>query len=117
MFTIPTAMRVLKQADPEGKYGAEYDLSSLRQIWFAGEHLDLNTKVWTEQYFGAPVINHWWQTETGSVISGTCVGLKNSYTDTETTTGLPFPGYNGEFAFFFGAGNCLMNRFLCRSRK
>lgn len=89
-------MRVLKQADPEGKYGAEYDLSSLRQIWFAGEHLDLNTKVWTEQYFGVPVINHWWQTETGSVISGTCVGLKNPCSDTELTTGLPFPGYNGK---------------------
>ncbi|XP_018566432.1 acyl-CoA synthetase short-chain family member 3, mitochondrial [Anoplophora glabripennis] len=94
IFTIPTVMRVLKQADPEGKYGTEYDLSSLRQIWLAGEHLDLNTKVWTEQHFGVPIINHWWQTEVGSVISGTCIGLKNSTIDTDLTTGLPFPGYN-----------------------
>ncbi|KAJ8920310.1 hypothetical protein NQ315_011972, partial [Exocentrus adspersus] len=94
IFTIPTAMRVLKQADPEGKYGAEYDLSSLRTVWFAGEHLDLNSKLWTEQIFGAPVVNHWWQTETGSVISGTSVGLKNPCLDTDLTTGLPFPGYN-----------------------
>ncbi|XP_056638520.1 acyl-CoA synthetase short-chain family member 3, mitochondrial isoform X1 [Diorhabda sublineata] len=94
MFTVPTAMRLLKQTDPEGKYGMEYDLSSLRQLWMAGEHLDLNTKLWSERMFGAPVINHWWQTETGSGISGMCAGLKNPCTDTDLTVGLPFPGYN-----------------------
>lgn len=94
IFTIPTAMRVLKQADPEGKFGMEYNLSSLKRIWMAGEHLDINTKLWTEQIFNVPVINHWWQTETGSAISGTCIGLKNPCNDTSLTTGLPFPGYN-----------------------
>ncbi|CAH1156104.1 unnamed protein product [Phaedon cochleariae] len=94
IFTVPTAMRVLKQADPEGKYGTEYDLSSLRQIWLAGEHLDLNTYVWTKKIFGVPVINHWWQTETGSAITGMCAGLKNPCTATALTTGLPLPGYN-----------------------
>ncbi|CAG9859590.1 unnamed protein product [Phyllotreta striolata] len=94
VFTVPTAMRLLKQTDPDGKYGTEYDLSSLRQIWLAGEHLDLNTKLWTERMFGVPVINHWWQTETGSAISGMCAGLKNPCSDTDLTVGLPFPGYN-----------------------
>ncbi|KAJ8981661.1 hypothetical protein NQ317_017281 [Molorchus minor] len=94
IFTIPTAMRLLKQEDPEGKYSIEYDLSSLRQIWFAGEHLDLSTKLWTEQIFDVPTTNHWWQTETGSVISGTCLGLKVPCNDTDLTVGLPFPGYN-----------------------
>lgn len=88
-------MRVLKQADPEGKYAIEYNLGSLRQLWLAGEHLDLNTKAWTERIFGVPCSNHWWQTETGSCISGSCAGLKNPCTDRGLTTGLPFPGYNG----------------------
>lgn len=61
----------------------------------AGEHLDMSAKLWAEQIFKVPVINHWWQTETGSVISGTCVGLSNPCSDTKLTTGLPFPGYNG----------------------
>lgn len=90
-------MRVLKQADPEGNYGTEFDLSSLKRVWLAGEHLDLTTKLWTEKIFGVPSVNHWWQTETGSAISGTCVGLKNTCTDIGLTAGLPFPGYNGKF--------------------
>ncbi|VEN59489.1 unnamed protein product [Callosobruchus maculatus] len=94
VFTIPTVMRLLKQTDPEGKYGAEYDISSLKRVWVAGEHLDLTTKTWTERIFEVPVTNHWWQTETGSAITGTCTGLKNVCEDEGLTTGLPFPGYN-----------------------
>ncbi|KAG5895128.1 hypothetical protein JTB14_008563 [Gonioctena quinquepunctata] len=94
IFTIPTAMRVLRQADPEAKFGIEYDLSSLRQIFLAGEHLDLTTKNWTEKIFNVPVINHWWQTETGAPITGMCAGLKNPCAQTELSTGLPLPGYN-----------------------
>lgn len=90
-------MRAIKQVDPEGKYGIEYNLSSLRQIWLAGEHLDLNTKLWSERIFGVPCSNHWWQTETGSAISGTCAGLKNPCLDIGLTTGLPFPGYNSKY--------------------
>lgn len=97
-------MRVLKQADPEGKYSIEYNLSSLKQVWLAGESLDFSTKLWTEKMFGVPCINHWWQTETGSVISGTCVSLKHSRIDASLatglpTTGLPFPGYNGKYYY------------------
>ncbi|XP_074032987.1 acyl-CoA synthetase short-chain family member 3, mitochondrial isoform X3 [Leptinotarsa decemlineata] len=94
IFTIPTAMRVLRQADPEGKYGIEYDLASLRQIFLAGENLDLTTKSWTERIFNVPIINHWWQTETGAPITGMCAGLKNHCTSRELSTGLPFPGYD-----------------------
>lgn len=108
MFTIPTAMRVLKQSDPEGKYGTEYNLSSLKQIWVAGEHLDITTKLWTEQNFGVPCNNHWWQTETGSAISGTCIGLKNPCKNVGLTTGLPFPGYNSEYEYNFTI-NCSIN--------
>lgn len=99
MFTIPTVMRALRQADPEGKFGIEYNLSSLRQVWLAGEHLDMTTKIWSEKTFGVPSLNHWWQTETGSAISGTCLGLKNPCTDVGLTTGLSFPGYMGRYHF------------------
>ncbi|KAL1490882.1 hypothetical protein ABEB36_011563 [Hypothenemus hampei] len=94
MFTVPTALRIIREVDPEAKFGAEYDISSLRQVWVAGEHMDMSTKLWAEKIFNVPVINHWWQTETGSAISGTCVALNNPCHDTKLTTGLPFPGYN-----------------------
>ncbi|XP_066158659.1 acyl-CoA synthetase short-chain family member 3, mitochondrial [Euwallacea fornicatus] len=94
MFTVPTVLRILKEVDPEAKFGAEYDISSLRQVWVAGEHMDMSAKIWAEKIFKVPVINHWWQTETGSAISGTCVGLINPCNDSKLTTGLPFPGYN-----------------------
>lgn len=97
MFSVPTAMRLLKQADPEGKYSTEYDLSSLRHMALAGEHLDIATKVWSERIFGLPVGNNWWQTETGSTMTGTCQALKNPCKDTDLTTGLPFPGFDCKY--------------------
>ncbi|ENN70351.1 hypothetical protein YQE_12859, partial [Dendroctonus ponderosae] len=51
MFTVPTALRILREVDPEAKFGAEYDISSLRQIWVAGEHLDMSAKLWAEKLF------------------------------------------------------------------
>lgn len=117
MFTIPTALRVLKQADPEGKYAIEYDLSSLKQVWVAGEHMDLSSKVWGERIFGVPVINHWWQTETGSAISGTCTALKNPCKDTDLTTGLPFPGYNSKENFLNSYGRNIYFFFFSKSNK
>ncbi|CAH1121685.1 unnamed protein product [Ceutorhynchus assimilis] len=94
IFTIPTALRILKEVDPEAKFGAEYDISSLKTIWVAGEHSDMSSKIWAEKIFNVPIYNHWWQTETGSAISGTCLGLANPCHDSMLTTGLPFPGYN-----------------------
>ncbi|CAH0554807.1 unnamed protein product [Brassicogethes aeneus] len=93
LFTIPTAMRVLKQADPKGEYGSKYDISSLRQIWFGGEHCDLSTKMWTENIFDVSVLNHWWQTETGSPVAAMCLGLKNPCSPTKFCIGLPVPGH------------------------
>ncbi|CAH0554809.1 unnamed protein product [Brassicogethes aeneus] len=94
MFTVPTAVKLLKEADPNGFYRSKYDISSLRQIWFAGEHCDSTTKKWTEKIFGVGVSNHWWQTETGSGITAMCSGLKNPCEATDLTVGLPVPGYN-----------------------
>ncbi|XP_050315471.1 acyl-CoA synthetase short-chain family member 3, mitochondrial-like [Anthonomus grandis grandis] len=94
MFTVPTALRLLREVDPEAKFGAEFDISSLKHVWVAGEHMDSSTKLWAEKIFNVPITNHWWQTETGTAISGTCAGLTNPCQDSTLTTGLPFPGYN-----------------------
>ncbi|XP_060529116.1 acyl-CoA synthetase short-chain family member 3, mitochondrial [Cylas formicarius] len=96
IFTVPTALRILKEVDPDARFGTEYDTASLRQIWVAGEHLDMSAKLWAERTFKVTVANHWWQTETGSAISGSCLGLSNPSADNKLTTGLPFPGYNVE---------------------
>ncbi|CAH0549867.1 unnamed protein product, partial [Brassicogethes aeneus] len=94
MFTVPTVVKLLKEANPNGFCRNKYDISSLSQIWFAGEHCDLTSKKWTEQVFGVEVSNHWWQTETGSAITAMCSGLKNPCKATDFTVGLPVPGFN-----------------------
>lgn len=75
LFTVPAAFRVIRRADPEGKWGRKYDIGTLRTIFTAGEHCDMETLRWTERTFGVPVLNHWWQTETGSAITASCQGL------------------------------------------
>lgn len=65
MFTAPTAIRAIKKEDPQGKFIKEYDLSSLRFQFLAGERCDVATLRWTEEQLGVPVIDHWWQTESG----------------------------------------------------
>ncbi|XP_030756892.1 acyl-CoA synthetase short-chain family member 3, mitochondrial isoform X3 [Sitophilus oryzae] len=94
VFTVPTVLRILKEVDPEAKYGAEYDISSLKHMWIAGEHMDMSSTMWAEKIFNVPVLNHWWQTETGSAISAICAGLTNPCTNVGLSAGLPFPGYN-----------------------
>src|SRR5574341_1154507 len=74
-FTAPTAFRALKREDPTGEYLRKYDLSSLRTLFLAGERCDPNTLAWAEEHLGVPVIDHWWQTETGWPIGANCVGL------------------------------------------
>jgi propionyl-CoA synthetase len=75
MFTAPTAFRAIKKEDPQGKFFARYDLSKFRTLFLAGERADPDTIVWAENLLKVPVIDHWWQTETGWAIAGNPVGL------------------------------------------
>ncbi|PKP62204.1 MAG: propionyl-CoA synthetase, partial [Alphaproteobacteria bacterium HGW-Alphaproteobacteria-8] len=69
LFTAPTALRAIKRDDPEGKLVADYDISSLKTLFLAGERADPDTIVWAQKALGVPVIDHWWQTETGWAIA------------------------------------------------
>jgi propionyl-CoA synthetase len=75
MFTAPTAFRAIKKEDPQGKFLAPYDLAKFRTLFLAGERADPDTIVWAEKLLKVPVIDHWWQTETGWAIAGNPVGL------------------------------------------
>ncbi len=75
LFTAPTAFRAIKKEDPQGALIAQYDLSSLRTLFLAGERADPDTIEWARAKLGVPVIDHWWQTETGWTIAGNPVGL------------------------------------------
>jgi propionyl-CoA synthetase len=74
-FTAPTAFRAIKKEDPTGGFIGKYDLSSLRTLFLAGERADPDTIKWAEEKLKVPVVDHWWQTETGWTIAGNPVGL------------------------------------------
>ena len=76
MFTAPTAFRAIKKEDPGGEYLAKYDLSKLRALFLAGERCDPHTLEWAQDKLGVPVIDHWWQTETGWPICSNCLGIE-----------------------------------------
>src|SRR6266576_5466895 len=75
LFTAPTAFRAIKKEDPQGKLLAQYDLGKFRTLFLAGERADPDTVQWAETLLKVPVIDHWWQTETGWAIAGNPVGL------------------------------------------
>lgn len=75
LFTAPTALRAIKRDDPEAKLMAQYDMSSLKALYLAGERTDPDTLKWSQKILGTPVIDHWWQTETGWSIAANCMGL------------------------------------------
>ncbi|HSF06149.1 MAG TPA: propionyl-CoA synthetase [Methylomirabilota bacterium] len=75
LFTAPTAFRAIKKEDPRGAYMAKHDLSRFRTLFLAGERCDPDTLLWARERLGVPVIDHWWQTETGWPIAANCVGL------------------------------------------
>ena len=77
MFTAPTAMRAIKKEDPQGNLIKKYDMSHLRSQFLAGERCDPDTLKWTHDLLGVPVIDHWWQTETGWPIASNCIGLEH----------------------------------------
>jgi len=74
-FTAPTAIRAIKRDDPSGEHVRRYDLSRFRTLFLAGERCDPDTLHWAEQRLGVPVIDHWWQTETGWPMGANCLGL------------------------------------------
>ena len=76
LFTAPTAIRAIKRVDPRAELAAGHDLSALRTLFLAGERCDPDTLHWAERVLGTPVIDHWWQTETGWAIAANCMGLE-----------------------------------------
>jgi propionyl-CoA synthetase len=93
LFTAPTAFRVIKKEDPDGLLARKYDLSSLRYLFLAGERLDPETYRWAGELLGIPVIDHWWQTETGWPIAADLMGLEPMTTKPGSPT-MPVPGYD-----------------------
>jgi len=76
MFTAPTALRAIRKVDPDGELIRAHDLSSLRTLFLAGERLDPDTYAWATEHLGVPVVDHWWQTETGWPIAANLRGLE-----------------------------------------
>lgn len=92
MFTAPTAFRAIKREDPHGEYLKKYDLDGFRTLFLAGERCDPDTLRWAEDLLGVPVIDHWWQTETGWAIGGNAAGLGRLPVKPGSCT-KPMPGY------------------------
>jgi propionyl-CoA synthetase len=92
LFTAPTAFRAIKKEDPDGHHMARYDFSRFRTLFLAGERCDPDTLSWAETHLRVPVIDHWWQTETGWPIAANCVGLGMLPVKPGSPT-KPVPGY------------------------
>lgn len=93
MFTAPTAFRAIKKEDPSGALIADYDLCKFRTLFLAGERSDPATIEWAQAKLDRPVIDHWWQTETGWAMSGNPVGL-GAFPIKPGSPGKPMPGYD-----------------------
>ena len=93
MFTAPTALRAIKQQDPDGELVKQFDLSAFRVLYVAGERGDPDTIAWSEQVLGVPIIDHWWQTETGWPINANCAGL-GLYPVKHGSPGKTVPGFD-----------------------
>ncbi len=93
LFAAPTAFRAIKKEDPEGQLLQQYDLSKLETIFMAGERLDPSTYQWTRDITGLPVVDHWWQTESGWAICANPVGIEMLPAKPGSST-VPVPGYN-----------------------
>ncbi len=92
LFTAPTAFRAIKKEDPKGEYVGRYDLSHFRYLFLAGERLDPDTYHWACGLLQVPVIDHWWQTETGWPVAANCMGLEPLPFKPGSPT-KPVPGY------------------------
>ena len=92
LFTAPTALRAIKQQDPDGKLLASHDLSKLEALYVAGERCDPPTQIWAQGLLGKPVVDHWWQTETGWAITAGFSGF-GLFPVKPGSGGRPSPGY------------------------
>ena len=92
-FTAPTAFRAIKREDPAGELLPKYDISSLRCLFLAGERADPDTVLWAQEKLGVPVVDHWWQTETGWPICGNPQGLEPLPVKIGSPS-VPMPGYD-----------------------
>lgn len=93
MFTAPTAFRAIKREDPTAELTKKYDLSGFKTLFLAGERLDPDTLHWAEKHLGIPVIDHWWQTETGWAICANPMGIHH-FPVKEGSPTKPAPGWN-----------------------
>lgn len=93
LFTAPTAFRAIKKEDPTGSYLGKYDISSLKYLFLAGERLDPDTYHWASDMLKIPVVDHWWQTETGWAIAANCMGIEELPIKPGSPT-KPAPGYD-----------------------
>jgi propionyl-CoA synthetase len=93
LFTAPTAFRAIKKEDPRGEHMTRHDLSGFRTLFLAGERCDPDTLLWARDRLGVPVVDHWWQTETGWPIAANCVGLGMLPVKPGSPT-KPVPGYD-----------------------
>ncbi|MBR9828401.1 MAG: propionyl-CoA synthetase [Oceanospirillales bacterium] len=94
MFCAPTAFRAVRKEDAEGALAQQYDLSSLRRLFVAGEKLDSSTYHWLHDLLKVPVVDHWWQTETGWPVTAPMMGWDNPSEPRLGSTNKPIPGYN-----------------------
>jgi propionyl-CoA synthetase len=92
MFTAPTAIRAIRQQDPDGDLISDHDLSRFRSLFLAGERCDPDTLGWAQGQLGVPVIDHWWQTESGWPIVSTCLGIEHTPI-IPGSPGRPVPGW------------------------
>ena len=106
LFTAPTAFRAIKKEDPNGDLARQYDLSCLKAIFAAGERLDPPTYEWLNDTFKLPVLDHWWQTETGWAIAANMFGLEPMPPKSGSST-VPVPGFSVEI--LGDSGNRLAN--------
>ncbi len=93
LFTAPTAFRAIKKEDPKGEFVKKYDLSKFKYLFLAGERLDSDTYHWAHDLLKKPVIDHWWQTESGWPITANCMGIESFPIKPGSST-KPVPGFN-----------------------
>jgi propionyl-CoA synthetase len=92
LFTAPTAFRAIKREDPKGEFLKKYDIKCMKYLFLAGERLDTDTYHWASDMLKIPVVDHWWQTETGWAIAGNCMGIEAFPIKAGSPT-KPIPGY------------------------
>ena len=93
LFTAPTAFRAIRREDPEGKLLHQHDISSLKTLFLAGERCDPDTLHWAEKQLEVPVIDHWWQTESGWAMAANPMGIEALAIKAGSPT-VPVPGYD-----------------------